>query len=151
MTDTTANRQPLEALGVFGLFCALTFASRHVPAALHVMALFGLLLPLTWGVITGHWAEMGFTGRNLSAAVAWGIAVAGRIFRVAGAAPTSNAMAGNGSRMPASASVVMPLTAMVDLQSISSQVRVPIDSSGRRGWPRGRSVRNPHDRSSGGH
>jgi len=74
MKHTKANRNLLEALGVFGLFCALTFASRRVPAALHAMAVFGLLLPLAWGKATGRWAEMGFTGEKLPAALSWGIA-----------------------------------------------------------------------------
>jgi membrane protease YdiL (CAAX protease family) len=63
----------VEALGGFAVFCALTFASRYLPPALHVMALAGLLFPLAWGKATGRWAEMGFTGRNLPAAVGWGV------------------------------------------------------------------------------
>jgi membrane protease YdiL (CAAX protease family) len=40
------------------------------------MALAGLTLPLAWGKLTGHWADMGFTRHNLTAAVRWGIGTA---------------------------------------------------------------------------
>jgi len=72
VTRTTANRHLFEALGVFGLFCALTFASRYIPAALHATAMFGLLLPLAWGTVTGQWAEMGFAVDNVASALGWG-------------------------------------------------------------------------------
>jgi membrane protease YdiL (CAAX protease family) len=71
----TANRCLLEALVVFALFCCLTFASRYVPLALHVMALVGLAFPLGWGKMTGRWADMGFTRQNLTAAVGWGVGI----------------------------------------------------------------------------
>ena len=74
MKRTTANRDLFEALGVFGLFCALSFASRYVAAALHVMALFGLLFPLAWGKATGRWAKMGFTASNIAVALRWSVA-----------------------------------------------------------------------------
>jgi membrane protease YdiL (CAAX protease family) len=44
-----------------------------MPAALHVMALTGLLVPLAWGIATRRWADMGFRGQNLTVAVEWGL------------------------------------------------------------------------------
>lgn len=37
------------------------------------MALVGLLAPLAWGMATGRWSEMGFTGHRLPGAVVWGL------------------------------------------------------------------------------
>jgi len=55
------------------VFCGLTAASRRFDAALHVMALTGLLFPLVWGRMTGRWADVGFAKDGLGGAVAWGV------------------------------------------------------------------------------
>lgn len=69
------GRPLVETIVVLGLFCGLTAASRRFDAALHVMALAGLLFPLMWGRITGRWADIGFTKDRLGAAVAWGVGI----------------------------------------------------------------------------
>lgn len=63
MAGSTAHRQLLEAIGVFGLFRALAFASRYVPAAQHAMAGFGPLLPRAWGARTGGGRRWGSRAR----------------------------------------------------------------------------------------
>ena len=72
--DRTANTHLFQALAGAAVFCALSSLSFAVPMALSLMVLTGLALPLIWGWVTGTWEFMGFTKRNLGAALLWGLA-----------------------------------------------------------------------------
>jgi membrane protease YdiL (CAAX protease family) len=69
-----ASRHLVEALLGYAVFCAISFLSLSLPLALPLMVLSGIALPLAWGKMTGNWAFMGFTGRNVGSAIRWGLA-----------------------------------------------------------------------------
>ena len=72
--DRKANVHLLQALVGTAAFFALSLLSFAVPLALSLMVLTGIALPLVWGRMTGTWELMGFTRRNLGAALRWGLA-----------------------------------------------------------------------------
>jgi len=59
-------------IGCLG-FCALSLLSYVTSLAVPLMVLVGLALPLVWAWRTGEWEAMGFSRRNLGAALAWGL------------------------------------------------------------------------------
>jgi membrane protease YdiL (CAAX protease family) len=69
-----ANAHLLQALVGAAAYCAISLLSFAVPLALSLMVLTGIALPLIWGRITGAWAFIGFTRRNMAPAVGWGLA-----------------------------------------------------------------------------
>ncbi len=69
-----ARRHLIEALIGFVAFCAISFMGLSVPVGTPLMVLCGVALPLTWGWMTGGWEFMGFTRKNMSSAVCWGLA-----------------------------------------------------------------------------
>lgn len=73
--ETTGFSRPLiEALVGYGLFCALGLVSRFLPVVFVLFVAYGIAFPLVWAKITGSWQVMGFSRRNLSSALAWGLA-----------------------------------------------------------------------------
>ena len=59
-------------IGYLG-FCSLSLLGYVTPLAIQFMVLVGLALPLAWGWRTGEWQAMGFSLRNLGAALKWGL------------------------------------------------------------------------------
>lgn len=78
LTDQTprqSKRQPLvEAAVALVVFCALSVLSRFVGLMFVVVVLGAIAFPLAWARLTRDWAAIGFTQRNLGAAVGWGLA-----------------------------------------------------------------------------
>jgi membrane protease YdiL (CAAX protease family) len=72
--DGKASAHLLQAVVGTATFCALSLLSFALPLALSLMVLAGIALPLIWGWMTGTWKFMGFTRRNLGAAVRWALA-----------------------------------------------------------------------------
>lgn len=69
-----AVRQCLSALAFYLVYCGLSLLGRISNPLFAPAVLFGILFPLVWGRFAGNSTEMGFSGRNLPAAVRWGIA-----------------------------------------------------------------------------
>lgn len=67
------NRQFLQAVWVFVIFCVLSLLGRVWYPVFGLATLMGLALPLAWGKITGNWVEMGFTRQNIRPALLWSI------------------------------------------------------------------------------
>jgi membrane protease YdiL (CAAX protease family) len=69
-----AVRKCLFALAVYLVYCGLSLLGRISNPWFAPVVLFGIFFPLVWGRLARNSAEMGFSGRNLPAAVWWGIA-----------------------------------------------------------------------------
>jgi membrane protease YdiL (CAAX protease family) len=63
----------IALIGSLG-FCILSSLGYLTSLGTQLMVLAGLALPLVWGWRTGEWEAMGFSRRNLGAALAWGVA-----------------------------------------------------------------------------
>lgn len=73
--ETTGFSRPLiEVLVGYGMFCALGLISRFLPVVFVFFVAYGIAFPLVWAKITGGWQIAGFSRRNLSPALAWGLA-----------------------------------------------------------------------------
>ena len=82
-TQRAAGRHSLIGLlGCVG-FSVVSLLGYATPLAVQLMVLTGLALPLAWGAVTREWGAMGFTRRNLSRALGWGVA-AGLVTSVLG-------------------------------------------------------------------
>ena len=72
--DTVKYRNPLvEALIGYGLFCALGLVSRFIPLVFLLFVAYGIVCPLLWARLTHSWRALGFSRRNLSSALVWGL------------------------------------------------------------------------------
>jgi membrane protease YdiL (CAAX protease family) len=74
MRRASGTRHLLRTFAAYAAFCLLSAVSRLSEAGFSLMVFGGILFPLAWGWRTGSWAEMGFTRRNLSLALLWGVA-----------------------------------------------------------------------------
>lgn len=68
------NKQLLQAILVFAIFCAFSLLSQVWYPAFGIVTLIGIAFPLAWGKITGNWTEIGFTRQNIRPALLWSIA-----------------------------------------------------------------------------
>jgi membrane protease YdiL (CAAX protease family) len=64
----------VEALVGYGVFCALGLVSRFIPVVFVLFVAYGIVFPLIWAGFTRNWSALGFSKRNLSSALAWGLA-----------------------------------------------------------------------------
>jgi hypothetical protein len=69
-----AARSLLESAAVYAVFCSLGLASRAVPSMFVLFVAYGIAFPLLWAGLRKEWVGIGFTRRNLAAAIAWGVA-----------------------------------------------------------------------------
>lgn len=67
------NQQFLRALIVFIIFCALSYLGQFWYPAFGLVTVLGIVFPLTWGKITGSWAEIGFSRQNIKPALLMGV------------------------------------------------------------------------------
>jgi membrane protease YdiL (CAAX protease family) len=68
------TRRPwIEALIGYSTFCVLGLLSRLVPVAFVLFVAYGILFPLVWAKYTHTWNALGFSRRNLAAALALGL------------------------------------------------------------------------------
>lgn len=73
--DTMSYRNLLvEAVVGYGVFCALGWVSRFVPAVFVLFVAYGLAFPLIWAGLANNWRVLGFSKHNVSSALIWGIA-----------------------------------------------------------------------------
>lgn len=80
--DRVRHRNLLvEALIGYGVFCALGLVSRFIPAVFVLFLTYGIVFPLIWAGATRKWSALGFSRRNLSTALTWGL-VAGVVWSV---------------------------------------------------------------------
>lgn len=69
------SRKLLEAIVTYLSFCGIGLISRFIPVAFLFVLLFGIALPLLWAKISKDWEAIGFTKRNLSKALWWGLGI----------------------------------------------------------------------------
>lgn len=67
------NRKLIEAIVAYSVFCGIGLISRFIPVAFLLFLLFGIAFPLLWARYSHDWEAIGFTKRNLSKAVWWGL------------------------------------------------------------------------------
>jgi membrane protease YdiL (CAAX protease family) len=73
--DSVRHRNLLvEALIGYGVFCALGLVSRFTPVVFVLFVTYGIAFPLIWARATRNWSALGFSRRNLSSALTWGLA-----------------------------------------------------------------------------
>ena len=73
--DRARHRNLLvEALLGYGVFCALGLVSRSIPVVFVLFVAYGIVFPLMWAGATRNWGAAGFSRRNLSSALALGLA-----------------------------------------------------------------------------
>jgi len=80
MTDNQTHpreksRKLLEAIVAYLSFCGIGLISRFIPVAFLLFLLFGIAFPLLWAKISKDWEAIGFTKRNLSKALWWGLGI----------------------------------------------------------------------------
>jgi membrane protease YdiL (CAAX protease family) len=68
------SRLLVEALIGYGVFCALGLISRFIPTVFVLFVAYGIVFPLIWAGLTRDWSALGFSRRNLSSALTWGLA-----------------------------------------------------------------------------
>jgi len=68
------QRQLVEALVGYGVFCVLGLTSRFIPVVFAVFVAYGILFPLIYAGLTRNWSALGFSGPNRLSALTWGVA-----------------------------------------------------------------------------
>jgi hypothetical protein len=63
----------VEALIGYVMFCALGLVSRFIPVDFVLFVTYGIAFPLIWARLTLNWRALGFSKRNLSSALVWGL------------------------------------------------------------------------------
>jgi len=64
----------VEALMGYSVFCALGLVSRFIPVVFVFFVAYGIAFPLIWAGLAHNWGTQGFSRRNLSSALTWGLA-----------------------------------------------------------------------------